>query len=85
MGRMALTGYLASNAIGSFVFYGWGLGRMTGWTVTGLCLFALAIFLGLGLFSALWLRAFRFGPVEWVWRSLTYGHAQRMRPPSHPA
>ncbi|WP_213981920.1 DUF418 domain-containing protein [Sphingomonas sp. dw_22] len=79
MGRMALTGYLTSNAIGSFVFYGWGLGRMSGWSVTGICLFGLAIFAGLCAFSAVWLRFFRFGPAEWVWRSLTYGRLQPLR------
>ncbi len=79
MGRMALTGYLASNAIGSFVFYGWGLGLMSGWSITGICLFGLAIFAGLCVFSAVWLRFFRFGPAEWIWRSLTYGRLQPLR------
>ena len=76
---MALTCYLASNAIGSFVTYGWGLrmlGRMNGFTLNML---AIAIYAGLCLVSALWLARFRFGPAEWVWRSLTYGHAQPMR------
>lgn len=80
MGRMALTGYLGSNAIGAFVFYGWGLGRVADWSVGGLLLFGLAIFLGFCLFSAVWLRVFRFGPAEWVWRSLTYGRPQSLRP-----
>lgn len=78
MGRMALTGYLTSNAIGSFVFYGWGLGLMSGWSIAGVCLFGLAIFAGLCVFSAVWMRFFRFGPAEWVWRSLTYGRPQPM-------
>ncbi|GAA0624774.1 DUF418 domain-containing protein [Brevundimonas kwangchunensis] len=82
MGRMALTGYLASNAIGSFVWYAWGLGRINdvAWLTTlvmnGL---AIAVFVGLCVFSAVWLRVFRFGPAEWVWRSLTYGQPQPMR------
>ena len=79
MGRMALTGYLASNAIGAFVWYGWGLGRISdqAWlTMAGLNLFAVAVFAGLCVFSAVWLSAFRFGPAEWVWRSLTYGRLQ---------
>jgi uncharacterized protein len=79
MGRMTLTGYLGANAIGAFTFYGWGLGSMLGWSITGLCLFALLIFASLCLFSAAWMRAFRFGPAEWVWRSLTYGRAQPLR------
>lgn len=75
MGRMALTGYLTSNAIGSFIFYGWGLGLMTAFSVAGLVGLGLSIFIGLCLISAAWMRAFRFGPAEWVWRSLTYGRA----------
>lgn len=81
MGRMALTGYLASNAIGAFVWYGWGLGRINdpAWLgMTQMNLFAVAVFAGLCIFSALWLGVFRFGPAEWVWRSLTYGRLQPM-------
>jgi len=79
MGRMALTGYLASNAIGVFVWYGWGLGRINDpeWlTMAGMNLFALAVFAGLCVFSVLWLSVFRFGPAEWLWRTLTYGRLQ---------
>lgn len=79
MGRMALTGYLGSNAIGAFVWYGWGLGRINdpAWlTMGGMNLFGLAVFVGLCVFSALWLTVFRFGPAEWIWRSLTYGRLQ---------
>lgn len=79
MGRMALTGYLASNAIGAFVWYGWGLGRINdpaGLSMAGINLFATAVFAGLCVFSALWLRLFSFGPAEWLWRSLTYGRLQ---------
>jgi len=79
MGRMALTGYLASNGIGAFVWYAWGLGRIDdpAWLIMAkMNLFALAVFAGLCVFSALWLSVFRFGPAEWVWRSLTYGRLQ---------
>jgi uncharacterized protein len=78
-GRMALTGYLASNAIGSFTWYGWGLGRMQGATIAGINLFAIGLFAALALFSAAWLRLFRFGPVEWLWRSATYARWQPLR------
>ncbi|RYG07887.1 MAG: DUF418 domain-containing protein, partial [Caulobacteraceae bacterium] len=79
MGRMALTGYLASNAIGSFVWYAWGLDRINdpAWlTPVVMNVFALIVFAGLCAFSAIWLKAFRFGPAEWLWRSLTYGRFQ---------
>lgn len=76
MGRMALTGYLASNLVGGAVWYGWGLGMMGAWNGAAMNLFALALFAGLCLISAAWMRFFRFGPAEWVWRSLTYGSSQ---------
>jgi uncharacterized protein len=79
MGRMALTGYLASNAIGSFWWYGWGLGRLgdpAALNVVVLSLLPVAVFAGLWIFSGLWLSVCRFGPAEWIWRSLTYGRLQ---------
>lgn len=79
MGRMALTGYLASNLIGSAFWYGWGMGQINGsplLTAAGLNLFPFLVFVGLCVFAALWLSVFRFGPAEWVWRSLTYGRLQ---------
>lgn len=78
-GRMALTCYLGSNAIGAFVTYGWGLGLIGRLNGAALNLLAIAIYAGLCIFSAAWLSAFRFGPAEWVWRSLTYGKPQPMR------
>lgn len=78
-GQMALTCYLASNAIGSFVTYGWGLGLLGRMNGAALNLLATAIYIGLCLFAGIWLAAFRFGPAEWVWRSLTYGRAQPIR------
>jgi uncharacterized protein len=88
MGRLALTGYLASNGIGALVWYAWGLGRINdpAWlNMTVMNLFALAVFAGLCVFSALWLTIFRFGPAEWVWRSVTYGRLQPLLRPSKSA
>ena len=72
-GRMALTNYLGQSVIGMFLFYGIGLG----WgSTTGLWqteVIVLAVFLFQMLFSRLWLSGFRFGPLEWIWRMLTYG------------
>lgn len=76
IGRMALTGYLASGAIGSWFFYGYGLGLMGEFGMVELNLFALALFASLGIFSHLWLRTFALGPAEWVWRCLSYGQWQ---------
>lgn len=79
MGRLALTGYLGSNLIGGFLWYGWGLGQLGRWNVAAINLFALGLFVIFCVASALWLRAFRFGPVEWLWRCWSYARWQPMR------
>jgi len=85
MGRMALTGYLASNAVGAFVWYGWGLGQLGAWNFAAINLLAFFTFAALCLFSGLWLGRFRFGPAEWVWRSATYRKLQPMQRQDLPA
>jgi uncharacterized protein len=73
VGRMALTNYLMQSLICTTLFYGYGLGlyarlsRPLLWGVVG-AIWAIQLFL-----SPLWLRAFRYGPAEWLWRALTYG------------
>jgi len=72
VGRMALTNYLTQSLVLTFLSYGWGLGlalKLNGFQTLGICvgLFALQV-----LISDLWLRKFRFGPLEWVWRGITY-------------
>lgn len=79
VGRMPLTNYLMQSVVGTLVYYHYGLGMMTrigflpGLALT-LAVFALQIPL-----SWWWLKRFQFGPVEWVWRSLTYKKTQPMR------
>lgn len=73
VGRTALSNYLFQSFIAIFIFYGIGLGytRSFGFsTVVGI---ALLIFAWQVLFSTVWLRYFRFGPMEWIWRQMTYG------------
>jgi uncharacterized protein len=72
VGRMALTNYLASGAIGTFCFYGYGLGLLGELNIAGITVFASALYLGLMSFSHAWLSIFRMGPVEWIWRAFTY-------------
>lgn len=72
-GRMALTNYLLSGAIGGLIFYGYGAGMLGDIGLAQLNLLALVLFLALMLFSSLWLSAFRFGPAEWLWRGLSFG------------
>ena len=73
LGRMAFTCYLAQSFILSFVFYGWGLGQFGQMSAANGILLAIAIYAAQAIASALWLRRFRFGPLEWVWRSFSYG------------
>jgi uncharacterized protein len=78
-GRMALTNYLAQSFIMIGLFFGAGLGLAGRIGPTSLWPLALGIVALQSALSALWLRYFRFGPAEWVWRSLTYGRMQGMR------
>ena len=79
VGRMAFTHYLLHSLILTSVFYGYGLGLYGDVPRLAQMLFVLAV-IGLQLFvSPLWLARFRFGPAEWVWRSLTYWGRQPMR------
>ncbi len=78
-GQMAFTNYLMQSAICAIIFYGIGFGlygmlpRIEVYGVVGL------IWLFQIIFSHIWLRYFRFGPLEWLWRSLTYWKMQPMR------
>jgi uncharacterized protein len=79
MGRLALTNYIAQTLFGLGLFYGVGLGLGPQFGLVGVLLFGVAMFVLQALFSCWWLGRFRFGPAEWVWRSLAYGKAQPMR------
>lgn len=78
LGRMAFTNYVMQSVLFSFLFFGWGLGlfgmRSAPALLLGICVYALQV-----LFSAAWLRRFRFGPVEWLWRTMMYGVIQPMK------
>ena len=78
-GRMALTNYLLQSLVCTWIFYGYGLGYFEQLPRAWHPLFALVLFGGQVLLSHAWLSRFRFGPVEWLWRSLTYASPQPMR------
>lgn len=78
-GRMALTCYITQSLIGIGLFYGLGLGLGTTFGLIHIEITALAAFLLEVLLSRLWLRHFRFGPLEWLWRMLTYGRYLPLR------
>ena len=79
-GRMALTNYLLQIATLDLLFSGYAIGLGQIRPVAGFSL-ALACF-GIEVgFSTLWLARFQFGPGEWLWRTLTYGHMPPLRRP----
>jgi len=83
-GRMALSNYLLQSLLGTLVFYGHGLGLYASvgwWEPVGI---VVVVWILQVVGSRWWLARFRYGPVEWLWRSLTYGRRQRMREPAMP-
>jgi uncharacterized protein len=79
-GRMALSNYLAQSVIFSLLFYSFGFGLFGRFGSANAALIGLAVFAAQLVVSEWWLRHFRFGPAEWLWRSLTYGRWQPMKP-----
>jgi uncharacterized protein len=79
VGQMAFTNYLMQSIICGLIFYGFGFGLFgrlqryeTYYVVLGVWIFQI-------IFSNIWLHYYRFGPFEWVWRSLTYWKKQPMK------
>jgi len=79
VGRMAFTNYIMTSVICAFFFYGFGLGwyghlerHQLYYVVGAIWLFQLIV-------SPLWLARYRFGPLEWLWRWLSYGEKPAMR------
>jgi uncharacterized protein len=76
-GRMALTNYLMHSIICVVLSYGFGLWWRVG-ASRALAIAAAIIVVQIPL-SAWWLSRFRFGPIEWIWRRLTYGRPLALR------
>jgi len=72
LGRMTLSNYLMQSLICIFIFYGFGLGYLGKVNLLQVLLLTLTIYILQAVFSYLWLKRFNFGPMEWVWRSITY-------------
>ncbi|MFZ6026813.1 MAG: DUF418 domain-containing protein [Chloroflexota bacterium] len=79
VGRMALSNYVLQSVVCAFMFGGFGFGLYEKVGAAGLLGITFAVYLLQIPLSAWWLGRFRFGPLEWVWRSLTYGQRQPMR------
>lgn len=78
-GRMALTNYVLQSIIGTFLLFGWGLGLLGQLQTRYLVLLAITLIILQTVGSKLWLTTFRYGPLEWLWRSATYGKIQKLR------
>ncbi|MFQ5777077.1 MAG: DUF418 domain-containing protein [Terriglobia bacterium] len=79
VGRLALSNYLLQSVVCTTIFYSYGLGLYgqvgpAQGLVLSVLIYAFQI-----LLSVWWVRRFRFGPAEWLWRTLTYGKLQPMR------
>jgi len=78
MGRMALTNYISHSIILTSIFYGYAGGMFGEIARGGQVLIVVAIILFQAVLSTWWLKKFQFGPLEWLWRSLTYSKIQPM-------
>jgi uncharacterized membrane protein YeiB len=80
LGRMALTNYLMQSLICSLFFYGYAMGNW-GMPRAQQVLFVLVVYAAQIAFSHWWLSGFQYGPMEWLWRSFTYGRMPPLRRP----
>ena len=78
-GRMALTNYLMQSVVCTLLFYGYGLGLHDKVGVAQGVLITVVLWGAQVVVSTLWLSQYAYGPMEWLWRSLTYGRRMPMR------
>jgi len=76
VGQMAFSNYLMQSIICTFFFYGYGFGNYNKLRFHEIYYVVFSVWIFQLIFSSIWLRFFRFGPFEWVWRSLTYWKKQ---------
>jgi len=79
MGRMAFTNYLVTSVVMTTIFYGYGLALFGSVGRSALYLFCFGMWAAMLLWSKPWLDRFHYGPLEWLWRSLSRGKFQPMR------
>jgi uncharacterized protein len=81
VGRMALTNYLLQSVFCTWLFYHYGTGWFGGVGPALGFLPTVALYAAQLVLSNVWLARYRFGPMEWIWRALTYGYFPAMRAP----
>jgi uncharacterized membrane protein YeiB len=83
VGRMPLSNYLLQTVMATFIFYGWGLGYWNRGTPSDWFELAVLLYVVVQIpVSLLWMGAFKYGPMEYVWRLLTYGREALRRVPA---
>jgi len=78
-GRMAFTNYLMTSVVMTTIFYGYGLGLFGSVPRIALYLFCIGMWAAMLLWSKPWLDRFHYGPLEWLWRSLSRWQVQPMK------
>ncbi len=76
VGRTALSNYLLQTIVATYIMYWWGFGLFNEFTRPQQLLLVVGVYASQLVLSVLYLRVFRIGPFEWLWRSLTYWKAQ---------
>lgn len=78
-GRMALTNYVMQSILCTMLFYGWGFGFLGKMSNSYTVLIAIALIVVQVWVSKIWLQHFTYGPLEWLWRSLTFFKVHPMK------
>lgn len=76
VGRMAFSNYIMQSLIFGFIFFGYGLGYFGQLGAAHALLLGVAVYTLQTVLSIWWLTRFRYGPLEWLWRTLMYGRRQ---------
>ena len=79
IGRMTLTNYLMQNLIGLILFSGFGFNLLLQLPFYAFVLLAVVIFVSQVYLSRWWLSKYNYGPVEWIWRQMSYGKMLPLR------
>jgi uncharacterized protein len=85
IGRMAFTNYIGQSLMATLIFYGYGLGLFGQLNRLELFIPVIGIWIFQFYFSLWWLKYFRYGPLEWLWRTLTYMKIPQLRNPKNSA
>lgn len=79
LGQSALSNYLLQSLVFGMLMFNYGFGFAGKFNVSEIFCIAVALFILQAYLSVLWMNKFRFGPAEWLWRSLTYRKFQSMK------